>query len=386
MGFRIGESQTSYVVVDSTLRRKYQAQPGGQEWITIIECIGADGSTIPPMIIFKGESLMTSCIPRTAPKDWYFAHNTKGWTSNEHGLKWIKLFDAATVAKANNKKRLLICDGHDSHISAEFVRYSINHDILVLLLIPHSSQLMQPLDVGVFGPLKRAILSQLDPIFRTGVRHLHKAEQIESYIEAREVAITPSNIRGGWRGAELFPMNKHRILHQLSDSQHLSTPLTERVTSTQFLSSTSPPDYNTLQSANIAFNTALSQTTVSSPVKTHARCLAEITVRLAAENAILMKDNSELWAQIRKQKERVKGKRLLLKNTCAISTEEVYNALAECEKETKKKKRGGAKGRKQKSKCTKEVSSSEKEEEDNTDSELEEGSVEIQDCIVVESR
>ena len=61
---------------------------------------------------------------------------------------------------------------------------------------------MQPLDVGIFGPLKRAMSSQLDPIFRTGVHTLHKAEWIESYVEARKKAITPSNILGGWRGAE----------------------------------------------------------------------------------------------------------------------------------------------------------------------------------------
>src|SRR5271170_1284879 len=60
-----------------------QAEPGRQEWITVIECICADGSIILPMVIFKGKNLMTSCIPQPAPKGWYFACNTKGWTSNE---------------------------------------------------------------------------------------------------------------------------------------------------------------------------------------------------------------------------------------------------------------------------------------------------------------
>jgi hypothetical protein len=222
IGFGIGESQSSYVVVDSTLRRKYQAEPGKQEWITVIECISADGSSIPPMVIFKGENLMTSWMPRTPPKGWYFSCNTKGWTSNEHGEKWLQLFDAATKEKANKRKRLLICDGHDSHISAEFVRYCIDNDILILLLVPHSSHLTQPLDVGVFGPLKRAMSAQLDPIFRTGISRLQKVEWMEAYVKARHIAITTSNILGGWRGAGLFPTNKQRILRQLAD-QH-TTP------------------------------------------------------------------------------------------------------------------------------------------------------------------
>lgn len=376
----MGESQTSYVVVDSSLRRKYQAQPGRQEWITAIECICADGSSIPPMIIFKGKSLMTSWIPPSSPKGWHYTYNIKGWTSNEHGITWVKLFNAATADKANGKKRLLICDGHDSHISAELVRFSIDHNILILILIPHSSHLMQPLDVGVFGPLKRAMSAQLDPIFRTGVRTVPKIEWMECYIEARKAAITTSNVLGGWRGAGLFPMNKYRILHQLSVPS-TNRPSTPSTTPLQLLNTTSPPDHDILQSTNRIFNTELCQTTATSPVKTHARCLAEITVRLATENAILKKDNSELRAQIRKQKERAKGKRVVLKNVHAICTEEIYNALVECERTAKLKK---TKGKKREAKCTNEVSSSEDDEEDNVDCALEGNGVEIEDCVVVQ--
>ena len=199
------------------------------------------------------------------------------------------------------------------------------------------------------------------------------------------MAITTSNILSGWRGAGLFPMNKHHILHQLSDIALSHPPSTPRVTVAliQLLNTTSPPEHNILQSSNIVFNAALSQTTATSPVKTHARCLTEITSRLAAENAILKKDNSELRNQIRKQKERTKGKRVVLKNVHAICTEEVYNALVECEKAAKQRT---AKGRKRRSKCTKDVSSSGEDEEDNAESELEEGGVEIHDCIVVKPR
>ena len=103
----------------------------------------------------------------------------------------------STATKTNNRRRLLICDSHDSHISAEFVRYCIDHDIFILLLVPHSSHLMQPLDVGVFGLLKCAMSAQLDRVFRTGISRLQKVEWIGNYIEACKVAINISNILGG---------------------------------------------------------------------------------------------------------------------------------------------------------------------------------------------
>ena len=222
---------------------------------------------------------MTSWIPQTAPKDWYYAYNMKGWTNNEHGITCVKLFDAVMAHKANGRRRLLLYDRHDSHISAELVRYSIDHDILILLLILHSSYLMQPLDVAVFGPLKHAMSAQLDPIFSTGVHTVHKVEWIESYVEARKVAMTTSNILSGWRGAGLFPINKHRILHQLFDTQTTShPPSTPCIARRQLLNITSPPDHDILKLANNIFNTELSQTTATSPVKTHAHCLTEITV------------------------------------------------------------------------------------------------------------
>lgn len=383
IGFAVGESQASYVVVDSSLRRKYQAEPGRQEWITVIECICADGSVIPPMVIFKGKRLMSSWLPVTPPKGWLWSCNDKGWTSNEHGRKWLELFNASTATKTNNRKRLLICDGHDSHISAEFVRYCIDNDIFILLLVPHSSHLMQPLDVGVFGPLKRAMSAQLDRVFRTGISRLQKVEWVENYMEARKIAINTSNILGGWRGSGLFPLNKHRILHQLIDSHSTpSTPM-KPTTSAQFLNSSSTPDALVLRSANDAFAAALSQTSAPSPVKTHGQCLAQLTARLTAENAILKKDNMELRAQIRKRTERAKGKRLILKDQHAISSEQMYQALSECQKSTRKQTKNVKPRR---SKRVRNCPSSDEEDAVETGSELEEDGIEIRDCIVVRVR
>jgi len=99
------------------------------------------------------------------------------------GLYWLKYgFDPATREKAGGKPRLLLCDGHDSHISAEFVCYCIQHGIFLHLLLPHSSHLLQPLDISCFGPLKKAV-------------------------SAQEAALIPDNIQGGWRGAGLVPLN-----------------------------------------------------------------------------------------------------------------------------------------------------------------------------------
>ena len=45
--------------------------------------------------------------------------------------------------------RLLIIDGHESHVNVEFLQYAENNNIIVLALPPHLTHHMQPLDVGI---------------------------------------------------------------------------------------------------------------------------------------------------------------------------------------------------------------------------------------------
>ena len=269
VGFAIGTGQTSYAVVDLRLRRKYQAEPGRQEWITAVECICTDGSVIPPLIIFKGENLLTSWIPREIKDKWHFSCNSKGWTSNIHGEMWLeKCFEPATRNKANGHKRLLICDGHDSHISAQFVRFCIDHGIVLFLLPPHSSHLLQPLDVGVFGPLKRAMSSRLSRLYATEISRLQKVEWLEHYIQGRVNAITPQNVLGGWRGAGICPFNPHRVLRSLSDSPATVSlsPSQNDCTTLSLLITSSPPDAVVLQQTNTTFNKALLNASLATPV------------------------------------------------------------------------------------------------------------------------
>lgn len=156
IGASIGTANGTQVVVDSSISTAYEAQPGRQEWVTTIECISATGAKIPPMIIFKGTNLLMTWLSQPLPLGWMFSCNESGWTSNYHGKGWIEYFEVRTQGnlQSPDEYRLIIYDGHDSHISASMVNFCIQHRIDLLLLPPHSSHLIQPLDVAVFGPLK----------------------------------------------------------------------------------------------------------------------------------------------------------------------------------------------------------------------------------------
>ena len=83
--------------------------------------------------------------------------------------------------------RLLICDGHNSHISGNFIAHCIEHNIVLLVLPPHTSHYTQPLDIAIFGPLTTALSQGVD---RLPVSRISKAEWVELYAEACQKAIT----------------------------------------------------------------------------------------------------------------------------------------------------------------------------------------------------
>ena len=130
---------------------------------------------------------------------WRFDSNSKGWTSNKHGVDWlIRCFDPETRDKAAGEYRFLICDSHDSHITAEFIAHCIDNKILLMILPPHSSHLTQPLDVGVFGPLKKHMATEIEPLMAMGVARIQKVEWLTTFVAAHDKAVSMRNIFSGF--------------------------------------------------------------------------------------------------------------------------------------------------------------------------------------------
>jgi hypothetical protein len=190
---------------------------GNREWVTIIECVGSNGCSIPPVVILKGKEHQASWYQGSAlSQDWRLATSQNGWTTDIMGLRWLKeVFEPYSKHYSVGSKRLLILDGHSSHLSAEFDGFCKEHAIICLCMPPHSSHLLQPLDVGVFGPLKRAYGKLVEGMMIAGNNHIDKDDFLSLYPSAREKAFTKENIYGGFAGAGIKPLDKERVLSKI---------------------------------------------------------------------------------------------------------------------------------------------------------------------------
>ena len=70
-------------------------------------------------------------------------------------LDWFQHVFLAHTTHITGPK-LLILDGHISHISLEVVRLAMANEVHMICLPPHSTHILQPLDVAVFAPMKAA--------------------------------------------------------------------------------------------------------------------------------------------------------------------------------------------------------------------------------------
>ncbi|KAF4433111.1 hypothetical protein FACUT_8209 [Fusarium acutatum] len=176
---------------------------------TMIQAINAAGWAIEPFIVVAGQNHLQNWYQEcNIPGDWAIATTQNGWTDNGTGLEWLKHFNRCSLKRTIGTYRLLILDGHESHHSVDFELYCKENNIITLCVPPHSSHLLQPLDVGCFGPLKRAYGREIEHLIRRSITHITKTQFFPAFYAAHQAAITenPNTSQRGYKpGSTLDP-------------------------------------------------------------------------------------------------------------------------------------------------------------------------------------
>jgi hypothetical protein len=97
----------------------------------------------------------------------------------------------------------------------------------------HSSHLLQPLDVGCFGPLKKAYCKLIEQKGRLGYNYIDKFGFLKAYPAAHKEVFTMENIQSGFRATGIVPFNPNAVLDKLNISYQLQPPLGASIPSSQ---------------------------------------------------------------------------------------------------------------------------------------------------------
>ncbi|EOA82664.1 uncharacterized protein SETTUDRAFT_83600, partial [Exserohilum turcica Et28A] len=209
-GIRIGISKRQAVYTQHG-RDVLMPTSNNRELVSLVECISASGHSIAPMIIVKGKSILDYWAT-DLPDDYFINTTSSGYSTDLTAFHWIQHFEKQTKARTKGLWRLLLLDGHGSHNTREFLEYCELHRILAVALPPHTTHLLQPLDVGCFQPLKWHHGKTLDWAARTGAREITKDDFFATLDEIRHHTFTYNTIRSGWRRTGLAPWAPEVVL------------------------------------------------------------------------------------------------------------------------------------------------------------------------------
>ena len=149
-GFQLDSARRQVIVPRGTKHAYRQAQ-GTRDHITVLACLNAAGEDIPPFVIYKG-GYPGGSYNRVGVPDALYGKSPAGYIDSELFRKWfVGHFLKFT---AQERPLLLVLDGHRSHLDPELVRAAQREGVILLCLRPHTSHILQPLNVSFFGPLK----------------------------------------------------------------------------------------------------------------------------------------------------------------------------------------------------------------------------------------
>lgn len=177
------------------------------ENVTVLACMNATGQYIPPFVIFKGvrkrDDFMIGMPPGTE-----IAMTEKGWINEDTFKLWVHHFNKYRT----RGKVILLLDGHASHVSYSVVDLCDSLDIELVLLPPHTSHALQPLDVSFFKPLKCYYNQQA-----TAWQHSHPNMGISKVSfggilkAAWNQAATVGNACSGFEKTGIYPLNANSV-------------------------------------------------------------------------------------------------------------------------------------------------------------------------------
>ncbi|XP_076064383.1 uncharacterized protein LOC143038739 [Oratosquilla oratoria] len=145
-----------------------------------------------------------------APPGTGFACHPSGWMQLPIFTEWFQHFLAHTKPSVNDPV-LLIMDGHMTHIkNLDVINLARDNYVTIVVLPPHCSHRMQPLDVSFMKPLNAYYVRAVEIFLRNNPGRLVTIYKISALFgEAYLHAAVPNTAINGFKKTGICPLNKH---------------------------------------------------------------------------------------------------------------------------------------------------------------------------------
>ena len=201
------------VVVKKGQRKVCYRTSGNKSQVTVVGCVNAAGSALPPFVIFDAKSLNMEWTDGEVPGTTY-GLSSRGWIDMELFKGWFTNNFLPHAVSA--RPLLLLLDGHSSHYNPDAIHLANESGVILFTLLPHTTHEMQPLDVAVFAPLN---VHWCDACHNFIEQHpgrvITKYQFSPLLAQAWCKAMTLSTIINGFKSCGVYPFNPEVVLARI---------------------------------------------------------------------------------------------------------------------------------------------------------------------------
>ena len=209
-GIPLNPRPPKVITTKGRVTKKVRYRTSGRKGqVTVVGCANASGQAIPPMIIYDAARLNPAWTKNEVPGTKY-GLSPNGWINSDLFEAWFVEHFLEHAVSA--RPLFLLLDGHSTHYQPQVIRLAREHNCIMLCLPPHTTHEAQPLDVGVFAPLKVQWTKVCHELYQ---KHpgsvVTKFNFSRLFSQAWCNAVIPANVMSGFRKAGVYPFNPNAI-------------------------------------------------------------------------------------------------------------------------------------------------------------------------------
>ena len=188
------EHKPPYVICDTKLKPQPVTSP--KMTVTVIGCGNALVTQIPPYFVFPGKRFQHEFLEGTTPgSNGIVSQTGSGWSNSKIFMHYLENHFLKFVQGDSEQHKLIIYDGHKSHVNPQVAEWAREHKIILFVLPPHYSHVLQPLDVSCFGPFQNIYNQEAQKfMLKNRGQSIQKCDVAKVASVAYRLALSPSNL------------------------------------------------------------------------------------------------------------------------------------------------------------------------------------------------
>lgn len=199
----------------------FSVTSGRSSTTTLIAAASALGQTIPSYVIYKGQRLTHELVSE-GMEGSKFTTSPNGWVTSDI---FLDFFANHFLQHVTERPLILLYDGHSTHITFDIIETARQSDVHLFVLPPHSSHLLQPLDVSVFSQFKKHLNTEMHKYMHSNPTCVITRQLLPSMISrAYERSMSVSNIMAGFRKTGICPFDPEIVKPTPTTTCQLPTP------------------------------------------------------------------------------------------------------------------------------------------------------------------